>query len=734
MPNIYLELELFLDPAITDEAALKTEVEKKISGWNKNINAVPKNKIRVSRAKEYLAQGLSNLQSQADNARKEMVLALRKDSKKARRAGEISEINFKRLKNKYKTFFAENTIEEECHGVVITPGAPILPVSVPSVFTEPKCPDLFVCSKKISYKDMRNITDDLSLIEGGKHKHLYDLMQTSADADIVSLSKKAQEKSVYALKMPKSNPQADPMGRLTGKCINYFKDEQNKKSYDIALKRFPFDTLSDDDFCWNIDKDNGVSWTIYQASINATIQLGFRKEEAEWLVYEYYCKINKCPEPNISKQSDTVYPAKKSPIRKSLTRDEIRQLIQEKKWYTLFQSLEGIDQPDYIAVFEKAKKRVAEFEKNIPTIRQTLQRGNIDIVRRQLVQTKDFIADHPEHTILANEIKLFENYIRNLKTEFKKLAGQGRLIMAENKLRQFLAEHPSKSRTDLVGFARFFAEGVRRFQDLRRICIFAPLGGIIFMIMSISLFYGIYQQSKGSTMGAFMTIGLGFLLSNIIYLPSIRLLYTTTEVRAVRSNGFGYIGTIVIFVLTSVASLFVLVPDIVNMIAQKDEVVLTMVYVVAGWFFSYLLHVYFFSFFQRCEETERPQPMLLPVVGNTLFVLLLSAVGFEWFDVDPTAQAIILHPVAVALLFWIFTAMTAIFDILVDIGFSRLFTDIADYRQRSVLLRQYKDTDFCKPLLQTDWYQGAFSLAWQKQTQQHFQTKNKVSAIPSHNP
>jgi len=715
--NIYLELELFLDPAITDEAALKAEIEKKISGWNKNVNAVPKNKIRVSKAKEFLAQGLSHLLHQAAAARNEKLQALRSDIQKAGRAGGINEVNLKRLKNKYKTFFSDSTIEKESREAAIAPDIPIQPVSVPPAFTVPKCPDSLVCSKKISYKDMQNIADDLSLIEGGKNKHLYDLLQTSANVDIGTLSKKAQEKSTYALKMPKSNPQADPMGRLAGKCINFFKDDQNKKSYDIALKRFPFDTLGDDDFCWNVDKDNGVSWTIYQASIHATMRLGFRQEEAEWLVYEYYCKINKCPEPKISKYPDAVPTVKTSPVRESLSRERVRQLIQEKKWYTLCQSLEGTDQPDYIAVFEKAKKRVVEFERHIPTIRRTLQRGNIDLVRRQLVQTKDFIADHPEYKILANEIKLFENYIRDLKAEFQTLTGQGRLIMAENKLRQFLAEHPSKSRSDLLGFARFFAEGVRRFQDLVRICLFAPIGGILFMVISLFLFYGVIPHIENSIYGIISSVGIVFVLLNIVYLPCIRWLYTTAGV-PFRPKGFGYLGTAVLFALTALAGCFTLNDDVINWVAQGDHVIFTMLCVIAGWFFSYLLHVYCFSFFQHCEETERPQPMFLPSVGNTLFLLLLSAVGFEWFHVDPSVRRIIIHPVTVTLLFWLFTASTAILDIVIDIGFSCLAMNVVDYRQRSSLLRQYKDTDFSKPLLLTDWYQATLSLAQQKKIPQ----------------
>jgi len=278
MANIYLELELFLDPAVTDAGALKADIEKKISNWHKMVNADPKNKIRVSQARKYLEQGLSDLEKQYETARKEKLQSLQNDIKKAGRVGGINDVKLKKLKSAYKAFFSEATIEKECAGVKSKVQPPKLPT-----FTPPKHPATLVCTKKILLKEMQGIADDLGIVESEKCHSLYDFLQVSPSVGREELYKKAQDKAEYARKMPKTDIKADSVNRLAGKCINFFKDDQNRKNYDVALRRYPFDTLCEvERFEWRIDEENEnrVPWEEYQDSINKTVQLGINKEEA----------------------------------------------------------------------------------------------------------------------------------------------------------------------------------------------------------------------------------------------------------------------------------------------------------------------------------------------------------------------------------------------------------------------------------------------------------------------
>ena len=924
--NIYLDLELFLDPATTDTVALKAEINKKISNWHKMLNADPRNKNKVSKAKEYLAREFTNLQGQADTARTEKLQSLRNDIKKAGRVGGINEIKLKKLKSTHRAFFSESTIEKECGGTIASD-------ALASKFTPPKCPDSLVCPKKISFKEMESLVEDLSLI-AGQPKNLYELLKSSPTDNREGLSARAKDMSGRAIKMPKNNLQADPLNRLSGKCINYFKDDPNRKNYDIALKRFPFDNLCAEEFHWNIDdKDNPVQWDVYQESIIKTVQLGFTPDEAEWLVYEYYCITNKCPDPipkveknasptatvdkpkidwveSVTKNAGQFFesvknwyskvqqarltstrppesppPAKPDPftappptitpakvsihgtipkdlqktldgIRKKfsqqkkpstiylnglfeeldsmfvqyqtspaevlrnltilraevaeklgdlvyaenrlvlsrqcyravldsmpqhakagsrlraidsikddlfqrvrstlaaknfiactkclgslkekfsddpetdnfirkvgkqvldipVSKEYVQQLVNENRWYTLSNILEKAGQPSYNVVFLKAKKRVAEVDKSLPTIRRTLRAGRMEKMRQQFIQVKKFVSDHPELDAFQEEVKQFQNTIRSLDSEFKELINKGQLIKAENKLRQFLAEHP-KYRQGLAGYAQLFANGVTHFQNGLRLGLFTTLGSLPFVVIFFVIFCGIYENGSNLKTEIVFAMGIGFLLSTVIYSLLIRFLYAFTKT-SFRPGGFGLINTTILFVLASLMGWIAVVPEIVRSIVQHiispdnstmiDDFTFV-VHVGACWFSFYILHVYIFSFFNWCQEDEKNQPLLLPWIVNTLFTVLFLVVE------QNTVPMVLLFWGTVITL-WGWTAFVAYLHLWNEIvGFP--FVNMTDYRQRNSLLRQYKDTDFGQPLLLTDWYQKALDLAMQQTPQ-----------------
>jgi hypothetical protein len=279
--NIYLELELSLDPAITDAAALKIHLEQKISEWNKNINASPKFKVKVTKAKEYIKNGLVNLPKQADEARNKMLQKLCADIFELKLLGEIDDIGFKHLKNTFKNYFNDNTIRQEIGG---------------AQFLVPVCPTLLQCDKPISFNDMQTILDDLKIVENGKYQNLYDLLGLSPSTDVKILYDKSKEESNRIVKIMTKTPEVDALNRLSGKAINFFKDKKSKDSYDKSLKRLPFDKLCDEKFKLRAIKKE-ITWKIYQMSIQETLVIGFTQDEAEWLVYEFYCITKKCPPP-----------------------------------------------------------------------------------------------------------------------------------------------------------------------------------------------------------------------------------------------------------------------------------------------------------------------------------------------------------------------------------------------------------------------------------------------------
>jgi len=920
MPNIYLELELFLDPPTTDPDALTAEVNRKISNWNKMLVADPKNKERVRRAKEHLASGLSNLQGLADKARNEKLQVLRNDIKKAGRVGGINDVKLKKLKSTHRTFFSERTIEQECGGAdVATGGVPQLPKFIP-----PKCPFSLESAKKIAFKEMETLVEDLGVIDGSP-KNLYELLKALPSDTVEKLSGLAKDLSTRAIKMPKNNLQADPLNRLAGKCIHFFKDDQNKKNYDIALKRFPFDNLCEEEFHWNIDKESGVPWDIYQESIRKTTQLGFPIGEADWLVYEYYCVVNKCPDPipeleksaplanqpgtdwsgvvtkNVGqiygqlseqvkkwyrKAQQTKFPTPSSPsqekqhdlpksedlqktidghrkkfsqqkkpttlylnglfeeldsmvvqyqtapaktlqdlmsfrvevaevlgdllyaeenfvpalryyraildsmpqhakavtrfrainsfkgdlykqvqvalaaknylaCKKSIeelktkfvsdsetedftrtiekqisealfSRDYVQQLINEKRWYTLVSVLEGTNQPSYITVLNEAKKRVANAENAFPKIRQKLQRGRIEAIQQDIVNVRNFIADHPEYDVLLQEVKQLQQHVQNLNAEFKELITTRQLIKAENKLRQFLATYP-KYRHGLAGYAQYFGNGVAYFQNGLRFSLIAFLGGILFVVISLTLSYSVLGNDSNELSTIAFTIGFGFLVIAVAFSFLMRLLCTFTKM-PFAPGGFGWFGTFMLCTMVALTGSLAFSPSVIEWItlhgisadgaeaAWEEKVWSHILFGLFCWFFFLLLHTYTLSFFYRCMEDEKSQPLSLLFVSIVIPIGLTSA---QWFAVS---SGLLLW--GTVFTFWGLTALVAYLSLRKEMSTFSIAC-MKDYWERNTLLHQYRDTDFGQPLLLTDWYQKALNLAQQQEAQKQYQKKTQ---------
>ena len=281
--NIYIELDLFLDPANTDATEMRTELETKIMQWN---NKGDRFKDKVIKTKAYFATGLGDLRQQANEAREIILKELRKQVNIAKRAGVIEE-QTKNIVNKFKKYFSEATILRE------------IGVQTQESDFPPQQPSSLVlqCKKSVSYGEMETIAKDLEFV--GK-RNLYELLNLPTNAELSKLQAAAKSEADRIHKMPKGSYEADVLNRLGAKFIYYFKDSENRKSYDYALKRYPFDKLCKDElniYALGFTKRQKTEWKIYQEAIRQTKQLEYNQAEAEWLVYEYFVVVNKCPVP-----------------------------------------------------------------------------------------------------------------------------------------------------------------------------------------------------------------------------------------------------------------------------------------------------------------------------------------------------------------------------------------------------------------------------------------------------
>ncbi|MDR1493434.1 MAG: PrsW family intramembrane metalloprotease [Planctomycetaceae bacterium] len=284
--NIYLALELSLDPPITDVTALKDELNKKINEWNKLAIASPKFQHKVAKAKAFLKTIDDNqrlLVEQADEARRQKLKLLHYAISQQEMAGKIDKKGLKKLTDSFSCF-TENTIKKES---VYTESESFLP---------PVIPPSLKCNRLIPAIEMEALRQDFSIIENGKFQNLYDLLGLTFDTERKVLYDQAKEKNEINQRAVAKTTEVSAKARLLGKAMHYFKDDYEQLDYDAALKREKFDLLCKQTLQHRAVK--GIITTeIYRKSIGDACQQGLSQQEAEWLVYEYYCIKLKCPPP-----------------------------------------------------------------------------------------------------------------------------------------------------------------------------------------------------------------------------------------------------------------------------------------------------------------------------------------------------------------------------------------------------------------------------------------------------
>ncbi|MDR1924354.1 MAG: ankyrin repeat domain-containing protein [Planctomycetaceae bacterium] len=293
--NIYLELELFLDPAVTDVAALKEELDKKISAWNKLFNADAKYKHFVQVAKAWQRSSedydLVQLAREARSIREKHghdAVAIYEEN------GFLGQQEYDDLHKEFAPFFNKSTIDSWLH----------LKVTDSLVPQEPQYPPE-VKKKIISKNDMDKIASELKIVVGDDKVSLYDLIGVSPKSDLSTVQENSNAAYNTAFKKPKTgsdSAKVDTELRLLGRAKTIFGDDVSRQGYDIAVKRRPFDRLIDTKLKRRAAK-GGITYDDYKRSIDDALQTGYSKAEAEWYVYEYFCKTRKFALPIPTEQS-----------------------------------------------------------------------------------------------------------------------------------------------------------------------------------------------------------------------------------------------------------------------------------------------------------------------------------------------------------------------------------------------------------------------------------------------
>ena len=292
--NIFLELELFLDPPIDDVGAMKEHLEKKkIPAWQNSQVSVPGYEIFIDRAKKYIAAGFPLLKEQGTDARNEKFAELERLAKIVINTG-AAEKNVKNLVNDFKKFFHEDTIKK-----IVSPESSS-PNQSDDGFVIPDCPASLKCKKPVSFGDMLKISVDLDVATDGKYDSLYKLLGVHEGDKTADILTAATKKSKEINDITKKDIKASALNRLARKFVFIFKSDTERNKYDVAIKRFCFDGYADKTLKLYVEgwtAKNQIKWVQYHACIDEVKILGYTEEEAAWLVYEYCCITKKCPLP-----------------------------------------------------------------------------------------------------------------------------------------------------------------------------------------------------------------------------------------------------------------------------------------------------------------------------------------------------------------------------------------------------------------------------------------------------
>ena len=316
--NIYLVLDLFLDPAEINFDRLKNEVKKKITIWSRNPKQFA-HQLQI--AQDFMTRRSpprqdegGTLDYQARFAREKREAEGKEKAASYEDDGRLEREEVDEHVKEYSRYFQEDTIkswftlaiDEGGEYVFEPPGEPKYPVKI------------------VSDKDMRKIGNDLRIIFGNEEATLYDLLKASQLTDISFLQQtaKADYERVQGDPMKGRDETVDAKIRALGEAMTLFKDVDSKQGYDIALSHRSFYQLVEKRFKGRALK-GWIMVAEYQTSVKEVCDSGLPEDEANWLVYNYYCNTRSCPHPKRTNDEEVAVAKKEAEQAKEKARQEI---------------------------------------------------------------------------------------------------------------------------------------------------------------------------------------------------------------------------------------------------------------------------------------------------------------------------------------------------------------------------------------------------------------------------
>lgn len=289
--NYYLILDLSLDPPVKDKVRLEAAIQKKLTKWNQDINNPAsglRNKILAGKVQEIKAALLDDdvkrdeIISEAIKITKANVATLLEALSKA---GTITEAQVKEVCKKTPQF-SEKTIRKMIK-------VPIVEKAVSSfkIPEKPADPPIKPTDDMTMYKFQK-------CLDALEKNDIYDFLECSRTSTPTAICALAERELDKAKKAPKKTGEVNARQELAGLINTYFKKQDAKTAYDLALKTYVSQKKLTGVFLMRC-LSNSIDWPSYQASIAECRAIGMSQGEAEYFVYEFYCKKRKCPPPSV---------------------------------------------------------------------------------------------------------------------------------------------------------------------------------------------------------------------------------------------------------------------------------------------------------------------------------------------------------------------------------------------------------------------------------------------------
>lgn len=289
--NYYLVLGLSLDPPVKDRARIESAIQKKLTEWNQGVTHPTKGLLFKSLAAK--VPEIKNALLSDETMRDEIIAEALKIVKgnmatlleAIAKAGSVTEAQVKELCKKAPQL-SEKTIRKMIKVPIVEKAGPVFKVP-----KKPADPPI----KPTDNMQMDKFEKNLTVL--GK-KDVYDFLgcsRTSTPTVICDLADAELEK---VRKAPNKTAEVSAKQELAGLITSYFKKENAKEAYDLALKTYIGQKKLVEIFAIRC-VSKSIDWKSYQDSIADCRSIGMTQEEAEYFVYDFYCNKRKCPPPSV---------------------------------------------------------------------------------------------------------------------------------------------------------------------------------------------------------------------------------------------------------------------------------------------------------------------------------------------------------------------------------------------------------------------------------------------------